>query len=374
MKCLIFLCFVLIQCIPAFSQQYRPDYSKDYPFPDTASPFVFQKKILPAIYQQNENIDMLGEAPPQMEIAEARILDTIKETFLERIYRKRLQDNHEEVFLNGKKGMKNEQGEMIIPVIYDEINRFGYVVLAQLNNKYGVLDGKGGTVLPFEWQFHEISNGYMLLSNGKRGVVYNGEMELLLDKPATEVGSVYSYPEELSLYKFKDEKGWQVFDISGNYLFSGYFDGFMHFKNHLFALSDRGSWWLFSLDGKKLGKEPYNELEPFSNKHLDVFVVRKDSFSYRKYYVLNAEGKIISNTFDNISTPYSADPYQDWVEVRSSNKLGILNYKGEVVVPVEYDKLEHGYNGYFNLWKAGKIVQWVSIETGKLYDELPANK
>jgi WG containing repeat len=374
MKRSIFVCFVLVQCIAAFSQQYLPDYSKDYPFSDTASPFVFQKKILPGIYQQNENFDELEEIPPPMELVGAMLPDTTKETFLERIYRIRLQDNYQEFFLNGKKGIKDARGEEIIPAIYDQLHPFGYVVLAQLNNKYGVLDGKGGIVLPFGWQFHEMSNGYVLLSNGKRGVVYNEEMELLFDKPATEVGSVYSYTEQLSLYKFKDEKGWQVFDINGNYLFRGYFDGFMHFKNSLFALSDRGSWWLFSLDGKKLTQSPCNEIIPFSNKHLDVFVIRKDSLSYRKYYVLNAEGKVISNTFDNISTPYSADPDQDWVRVSSHSKLGILNYKGEVVVPVEYDKLEDGYNGYVNLWKAGKIVQWVSIETGKLYDQFPVNK
>lgn len=374
MKRLIFLCFVLVQSISAFSQQYHPDYSKDYPFPYKASPFVFQKKILPGIYQQNQNFDMPEDVPPRMEIVEAGQPDTTAETLADRIYRKRLASDYEKVFLNGKEGIKNARGEMIIPVIYEDLDPFGYVLLAKLNNKYGLLDGKGGIVLPFEWQFHQMFNGYILLSNGKRGVVYNGEMELLLDKPATEVGSVYSYTEELSLYKFKDEKGWQVFDIDGNHLFSGYFDEFKHFKNSLFALSDRESWWLFSLNGRKLTKEPYKEIMPFSDKHLDIFVVKKDSLLYGQYYLLNPEGKVISNAFDNISTPYSAEPDQDWVKVRSSNKSGILNYKGEVVVPVEYDKLEDGYNGYFKLWKGDKIVQWVSIKTGKLYDQLPVNK
>ncbi|HVF96535.1 MAG TPA: hypothetical protein VM871_04410, partial [Flavisolibacter sp.] len=118
-------------------------------------------------------------------------------------------------------------------------------------------------------------------------------------------------------------------------------------------------------------KERFKDIEPFSREHLDVFVVKKQINYTDSAYLLNANGQFIAGPFTHISTPYSADPQQDWADVVKSGKRGLIDYKGTVIAPAVYDKIEDNYKGSFELWKEGKIDGWLSQKTGKITAKLP---
>ena len=67
----------------------------------------------------------------------------------------------------GKKGLKNVKGELMVPALYDSFPSPGtYIdhwerIVAVLDGKYGMLDGKGSAdiVVPFDYDFISNVNG-----------------------------------------------------------------------------------------------------------------------------------------------------------------------------------------------------------------------
>lgn len=74
----------------------------------------------------------------------------------------------------GKWGVKNENGQLIIPVIYeDEVQFYSDFAAAKLNGKYGFIDQSGITIIPFIYSdagIFEYGIGDVAI-NGKWGCV-----------------------------------------------------------------------------------------------------------------------------------------------------------------------------------------------------------
>ena len=77
--------------------------------------------------------------------------------------------------LNGKIGYIDRNGDVVIPLIYDDLELFyNDIARAQFNGKYGFIDRKGNVVIPFEydgldtWFFENLARAKM---NGKHGFI-----------------------------------------------------------------------------------------------------------------------------------------------------------------------------------------------------------
>ncbi len=56
--------------------------------------------------------------------------------------------------MEGKYGLINDEGEVVVPIIYDSIEDFKFydklwTSIAEKNGKFGLIDYEGNTILPF---------------------------------------------------------------------------------------------------------------------------------------------------------------------------------------------------------------------------------
>jgi hypothetical protein len=367
----------------AFGQAYRPDFKKPYPFPDAATPFVFQKKKLPTVYSalstppriiQDEEIPQEDMAvPPPMEVL-GTVGDTIGETVQQRIYRKRPSpsDWYSNFMHEGKWGSVRNEKDTIFPAKYDRIEKVDNFFLVQKGEKFGVFDAQGGQVSDFIWHWRSSIQGLILLQAESKAVVFNSAFDTVFSIKADSAEFAYSINEALPLYRFKQNGQWKLYDLYQGKLIDGYFDNYRHFGNSTFAAAKDEQWWLFSLDGKLLYPEPFENVWFFSNKYREVMIGSQKLDGYKKqYFLLNGKGKRISAIYDRISEG-DLDNYA-WARIFHNGKHGMIDYTGNVIAPPVYDRIVFTYKDSFELYQEEKLVGILSNSTGKIAKP-PVNK
>jgi hypothetical protein len=93
------------------------------------------------------------------------------------------QNGHMRVRNNGKTGIINEVGKVIIPLEYEDISDLkGGLFLAKKSNKYGMIDINGKIVIPFEYSKIRFFNEglALVILNGKAGYI-NKKNEMIIE-------------------------------------------------------------------------------------------------------------------------------------------------------------------------------------------------
>ena len=159
---------------------------------------------------------------------------------------------------NGKTGIIDEQGKVIIPIEYDDISDFkDGLFFAKKSKKYGMIDINENIIIPFEYKkIRFFSEGLALaLVNGK-AVYLNRKNETIIE------------PD----YKF-------------NFLGD--------FSNGLASVRKNNKYGYINNKNEIIIPIIYDKALPFKENKA---IVKKDGISY----IINTKGKIIKN----ISEPY----------------------------------------------------------------------
>jgi len=291
------------------------------------------------------------------------------------------------IISNGKYGFMNAQGKLIIPALYNEVGPFqeGLAVVSK-EELFGIIDKKNQVVVDF--QFDEIlefvNNRAIVRKENKYGVIDRlGKLifPLVFDDISLNESGVYD--------AVKEEKNC-MYDL--NFQVLPYVDGVLtlsfsqymtkehpefEFISELNKTSNRAvvkvSGQLNYIDstGKLILATPMEWFPDALNvaKFTDGFAVyrKKDKFG-----LIDLNGKPVQKPVYE-----SSGPFTGFWPVKDKGNWALLDVKGKVVLPFEYDFIRYipelGYlierEEYFGLLQAnGKLILPVSFSNIKLFE------
>jgi hypothetical protein len=207
---------------------------------------------------------------------------------------------------NGKDGLKDQDGKVVIPAIYDGINSLRYFYRLELNRKYGLatLDS-GKIVLPAEYD----------------------EINRFVDREVSVLG--------------KDGK-YGLLDTQGRFVAPLAYDGIWNQRDGVMEIRQQGRYGLMDNKGKILVEPRYRTL------HLLFGRMAIAASSDGRYGVIDATGETVVpfiyrdakefNRTTNFPFSLTGDLGGKLIAVKDDNrKWGFIDRTGETVLPPQYD-------------------------------------
>lgn len=216
----------------------------------------------------------------------------------------------------GKIGFINTEDQLIIPFEFDVIQeRYDSLFMtAEKNNRYGVIDGNGHTIIPFEYRqvvniLKENPPVFCLKNIDDKIGVLNKELNTVIPFNYTSCYIIDSNilalreSEENSLLLFYNKKGVHLFSLNG------------------YSAKQRAGKYIYISNG--YGK--FNSLADKKGK----WVIPPDTYEY------------VAWIWDNL------------ICVPKNNLFGVLNTKGKIILPFEYSRISPTTNKQFIVYKNG---------------------
>ena len=222
---------------------------------------------------------------------------------------------------NGKFGYIDEQGDTLIPFIYDDAAPFSEgLAKVKQNGKYGYIDKSGNVVIPFIYdKAKSFSEGLVAVNpNGRWGYI---------DKSGNEViPFIYSGAADFSegLADVKEYK-WGYIDKSGNVVIPFIYDFTWKFSDGLARVKQNGKWGFVDKSGNEVIPFKYDRANEFSDGLAGVM-------QYGKYGYIDKSGNVV------IPFKYEyAGPFSDGLAgVMQYGKYGYIDKSGNLVIPFRY--------------------------------------
>lgn len=293
---------------------------------------------------------------------------------------------------NGKIGLMNlETGEIVQPFVYSENSDWinGVAVILDENGQFGMLDSSGKVIIPIGKynQILPLNNGAVLVDNGGALNLLDTQGKLLVELTAVEDINVELSDDFIAMQKEGkwgaiNEKGKTVLPFEYDQIiaepnpgiFNGMFEvkkdgkvGFVDKKGEVVIpceYEERG--FLSNFDNgfsfKKNGKSGVVDYEgnivwPFE---FDAIFDASDKLVCceinGKIGVMNKDGKWISEQLTRYGFPMNI--YGNTVEVFEGNKAGLIDSKGEMVLPCEYDRIEGEEKGLLSSFKSDTELRY----------------
>ena len=258
-----------------------------------------------------------------------------------------------EVIIGHSSGVINAMGTEIIPPIYDEITSWieNGVIAVRLGNKWGYIDTNGHS---FAGSIHYENIGGFL-TNKLLSAKYNGKWGAVNQNGDVMIPFLYDYD-----FHFPNDN------------FGGYYPA---------AVAINGKWGYIDTLGQEVISFKYEEARAFidgvavvkrSNRILFITTndslvkelkyddIRTDYQFYHLYPVqLNGKWGYAKQLGEEVIAPKytSAGDFKNgFAIVELGNQFGVINEKGKMIIPFEYDRIEAsgGYENYFYCSKNGK--------------------
>ena len=331
-------------------------------------------------------------------------------------YRGQIQDDHLKRFeSDGKYGLKDDKGTIILESIYDEIGHYGYVGYGwyiRKDGKLGAVNSRGEWMFPIEYEGIRLkfAKGYFLKKNGKWGYL-DEKSEFSIDFLYDELE--YSY---YGGFKAKKDGKWGYMDDGGKVLIPFDYD-YVSLSDQKMVLLERNdkygfynlndgssipleyeyAWDFFHFEETKVKKNSRwgvidchnNVVLPF--EYEQVFIDEIGTYRVRKddlYGIVNKDGRILFpfkykdlGKFDEDGITYAANSESkygyidkagnvlidfmfysaknfdgDYAEVSDGrwDKEGVINKKGNIVVPMIYSYIFIHRDGIIEVGNAGR--------------------
>ncbi|MCS3799136.1 WG repeat-containing protein [Niastella sp. OAS944] len=262
------------------------------------------------------------------------------------------------VVLNGKYGLINVKGKLVVPCIYDNMDRLivdnASYYTVQKDGRYGVINEQGQQVLPMEYDELSVDKGttYLVVTKDKKQGLMNFTTRKLT--MPVEYDSVGVRAGKAAIVK-KDGQ-YTLLDLNGNKLLSNWYTRFSVTEPDpsysLFGRPAPPDTALVELNGKKglitmTGKEVipivYDQLTRLKSNTVSkplALIAEKAG----KYGLFGTDGKVVlSMEYDKIDF---LARYADVLIVKKKDQMGLLGFDGKELLPVLYDEVVFSYHYY----------------------------
>ncbi len=260
-------------------------------------------------------------------------------------YKKLDIDYSEEALLlvrkDNKYGAINHKGEITVPLNYDLIyNLSSNSNIAKLNGEFGLIDKKGITVLPFEFErIMAIRNTslFFVCKDKKIGII-NEDGQILLPIKYFEGRYRDSVEYSNGLIRVEENGKFGLIDLNGNIKLSIDYDRIYEF-NKIFVKAQRSNkYGIVNTDGSIIVPFEYDDINRKTNKAgVSFYIVKKNDL----IGMLNSEGKLI-RPFSNEEIDFFGTNL--FIIKDSKKKLGLINVNNELILNCKYSKIGDSNN------------------------------
>lgn len=197
-----------------------------------------------------------------------------------------------------------------------KIENYNYFVLKQ-DNLSGVIDRSGNIIINPEYDDVSIPNPEKAIF-----ACYKNSEVKMLNENKEQLFTQYEKVEPIKLKNVASD---------------------LMYEKTVLKYKEDGKYGLINLDGKKLLKAQYDEIESLSYKEGELLAKKEE-----KYGVININGKIVVNTeYDNISVDayhttgigYKFAGYIVSNKTEQGYRYGYIDYKGKKMLPTEYNEI-----------------------------------
>lgn len=320
---------------------------------------------------------------------------------------------------NGKMGLSNTRTlETLIPFEYDNIEKIGDAFpyfIAQQNEKYGVLNGQGKTVIGFDYQqlyFHNISSKDpyedVLSDNDFIFQVKKNELSGFIDihhKTVLPLEYDHIYFDKSSSFFPASKAGkWGMINLKGEIKIPFQYEEMQSIAN-VYRVKAKDLKGIISKEGKVLLPIQYTSIDRFMNsalKNTSYYIITNNSkkgvwdiktqtyipalydkitdacegnfivVTNNKYGVTNAKNLIIPTGYDHLKFFSLKDSKQPLLAM-SKGKYGLIDISKKQLVPFQYDDIQSISGGFYKACNNGKckvIDAQGRIITKEAYDNI----
>ena len=245
-----------------------------------------------------------------------------------------------------KSGVINRAGREVVPSHYDEVSLPNEGMIRVRNgNLWGFYDTAGNKVIDFQYRTEsDFSEGFAVIKNYDRyGIIDRNGKEVFPCKyiGITNMmeGRFFAFDAETELAAMFDKNMKQLTDFKYNEI---------QFYNEGFYTARIGNQYTY-LDKK--GHECFGMYEELSGFFDGYSMVKKDG----KYGIINKKGKIILPIeYDN--SGWRTMEYifsENLAMVEKDGKYGFVNKRGKIVIPLIYESAQHCTEGLIAVEKNG---------------------
>ncbi len=251
-----------------------------------------------------------------------------------------------------KWGAVNNLGELIIPTIYDSVSVVGNLTIAQQKGKLGILDAKGNELYPIQHNKIEvicINKPYCTYENIKFGSIHPLLKIQLDDK-----------------YGLISEKGNLLTEIKYDSLLVPPLRGE---RPHTILVQENNQWGIIDLKGQEIAPAIYDSIVR-SKSERELFIVKNSKKPLKRmcfiqknnqwgYLDVITKAVIVPPKYDEIKGFYPNNACM----VVLNNQWGVINNKGELIIPIEYDKITTIEDSGFEVERNGQkqLLDWNGV-------------
>ncbi|QJD80675.1 WG repeat-containing protein [Spirosoma rhododendri] len=331
------------------------------PRPDFLKPYTYSKQLgtYYLVYQQRHCglLDSVG-----------RLIVACQFDDIDKFY-----DGMAEVVLNGKHGYVNQQGRLVVPMLYVRANPYhnGEALVVSTEGKFGYLNTKGQLVKPFS----QLAHAYIIGNYVKSWVCQpyvkcfrEGAGEFYIGSG----GAVDYIPQHLSRGQTYREDGLTVL-VSGSGKDRRY--GFSDSVGHIvwplvFEEADEITYaWKDWVRVRKYGR--YGFLNRRSGKMM-VPLIYEDSrpSALARIWVKRSEKWGMVDRTGKTVIPFQYTAVSTYCEnralVRAGTRLGYVDTTGKLITPIQFDKASYFKDGRAKVYQGNK---WFEINSqGRVID------
>lgn len=261
--------------------------------------------------------------------------------------------------VNGKFGLFNIDGKMVIPFMYDDIyNPSEELIAVKNNDKWGFVNLNNKVIIPFSYdEVTNFSNGLSRVKIGDKYNLVNKNNELTFP---VNLKSVYRIINS-NLFSVGNRGSFQIYDEKIKRKLPVYFQSIAHCYHDRVRFKKDNKFGYLNSKGKIVILNNFEEAGSFSNGYSIVKVNDKsgiiDTFGnellpivydeIRRYRgeqrILKKDGKFGVAVKTKIRIPviynFLKGTYFDKYITKQEEKLGLINLDNEVVLKNEYDEI-----------------------------------
>ncbi|MFY0675309.1 MAG: WG repeat-containing protein [Bacteroidia bacterium] len=247
--------------------------------------------------------------------------------------------------------LMNNQLEELTPALYSWVFLKDNYAEVWIGDKKGVVSHKGLPIVPVLYESIIPQNGFYNC-NYKRGRedIYSKNGKKLFDRSYKHIINIGS--GKFIVYK---KRRWGVLDSNETIVIPFKYKDMRITQTKNLAGKVRDTWYVTDFTGKEVFRYKCDRIGFVDG----LYTVQQNN----KWGAVNEKGElVIPVEYERISKAEKVG-----IEVKKDGLFGIYNNKGELLLPVEFKKIEQYVNGYARVLKEGK---WAFINSqGKLICE-----
>ena len=246
----------------------------------------------------------------------------------------------------------NEKNEEIF-VGYDKIEAFdnydskqnvwyeNNVLRVSKNGKYGIINYEGQEILPCEYEeitaLKGVKSNFIVKKDGNVGLVNEVGQTIVRTEYNNVIALKDEYKSEYIIINAENKYG--LISTSGTVLIEAKYDEVKYIgSSHLFAVKEADTWKLFDTEQNKIVIDgEYKDI--VEAKSENIIVVDEDG----KYGALNKDNTVkIEPQYEDLKYAFSI-----YYIAKKDEKYGIINSENQAVIEFEYQNMIYVENGGF---------------------------